>query len=294
MAGHADQRPALPGEPPRLGARGEARSLDDDHRAAVRRTSGAAAGQRLGDTRAVGVGERDVHRAVLDVASARGRWSGRRAGRAPRRRPVPPRAGARRQRTGRAPGARRASAAPRGWPGRGPGAAGSRGRRRAGARTRPAARPTVPTRAGADGAPYGVSTATLLGVVEERVEAGAADHGDVGDAFLQPGAHDHTLPDVTAAGHEQVTSTSGAARQRRRIGRRVGRLRQPQYVDARWRPSGRHRAFRNRRVQFSARLPPQQQGPHHASLQIRARTPTTRTQCLKHAPGGICFQAFHR
>ena len=65
-AGHVDEVPALRGVVLRLGAGREARPLDDDHRAA-RPDVGVGAGEGRRDAGAVGIGERQVHRTRLDV-----------------------------------------------------------------------------------------------------------------------------------------------------------------------------------------------------------------------------------
>ena len=67
MAGHPDQRPALGGEPLRLGPGGEPRPLDDHQRPRVGQLPARGAGGRDGlgpADRAVRVGERHVHRAA--------------------------------------------------------------------------------------------------------------------------------------------------------------------------------------------------------------------------------------
>ena len=67
VPGHVDQRPALCGEVPGLGAGGEARALDHHHRAAEQHGV-VGGGDGLGQLGAVRVGERHVHRTGLHEA----------------------------------------------------------------------------------------------------------------------------------------------------------------------------------------------------------------------------------
>src|SRR5450755_1255476 len=69
MAGHADQRPALRGEPLRLRAGGEPLALDDDERARRHGRPADLAGHGdglLAAARTVRIGERDVDAAVVE------------------------------------------------------------------------------------------------------------------------------------------------------------------------------------------------------------------------------------
>ena len=120
VAGHADDGPAVGGEPPRLGPGREPRSLDDHERAAVDgRPAGRARRRRARPRGRAGSTGRPSTRGPRPrrSRSARARWCGRRAGRGRRACPARGRTAARRPRRGRAPGGRRPSAAPTGWPG---------------------------------------------------------------------------------------------------------------------------------------------------------------------------------
>ena len=177
-AGHVDEVPALGGVVVRLGAGREARTFDDDHRAADTHV-GVGLGERLGDDRAVGVGEGQVDRAGLDERPDPSRRCGRPAGPVRRGRRAPRYREGRRRRTAPAPGVRPASAAPTRSPGRGCACGGCswwgpcRGTK---ATRRPATSPIddrrrrIAVRRG---------DRVLGGIGEERVEAGATDDGDV-------------------------------------------------------------------------------------------------------------------